>query len=90
MVKIVSLTIQLLYGGLWGIKRKCGVVSLSNRRLWNALHQINNTPHLSVYIRTIYNNTSNECYCYPDAMKFSRFVEYAFTEKTKSEERNIK
>ena len=56
-----------------GNKRKCGVVSLSDDRLWQTREQINNTPHLSVYIRTIYNNTSNERCVIPVYLKFTRF-----------------
>ena len=41
-------------------KRKCGVDCLPEWRFWNTLTQINNTPHLLLYIRTIYDETSDE------------------------------
>lgn len=56
-------------------KRKCGVVSLSDDRLWQTREQINNTPHLFVYIRTIHNDTSDECHCYPcSLLKSPNFI----------------
>jgi hypothetical protein len=45
-IQIHFVPYQLLCGGLYA-KRKCGVVSLSAKRLWNAHYEINNTPHLN-------------------------------------------
>lgn len=53
---------------------KCGVVSLSERRLWYTRKQINNTPHLySTEQSTSRTNTSDECYCYPCLLKTTTF-----------------
>ena len=59
--------------GDWDSK-KCGVVSLSERRLWYTRKQINNTPHLySTEQSTSRTNTSDECYCYPCLLKTTTF-----------------
>lgn len=68
---IIDLCIRFIHNYYWF---KCGVVSLSERRLWYTRKQINNTPHLySTEQSTSRTNTSDECYCYPCLLKTTTF-----------------
>lgn len=62
-------------------KFKCGVVRLSVPRFWNTLHQINNTPHRTVY-RERYNRTRWRVFVLPipDAIEIYQISEQGFSE----------
>ena len=55
-------------------KRKCGVNRLQNWRFWNNLNAYKQYPTLvGIYLRIVYDTTSDERSCLPCVCKFSRF-----------------